>query len=376
MPSDKNSSNDITIPQKYLDKIVKMQQDQDKGRQEEYALLREHLSQMSKLIDELVKVTATGSTVAATKKIIPFQTGSQLAGQFIIPPSNDTPPPNPDQYPTQINIYQQNDNKPIQHMTVINDGPGDIFFVVGYSETNVNRREGRLNVNDQRELFNVYQIRLRSTLPETTFRLVEGIFRTGSFSPFTKANVEIRPSVQANEILVLFDAIFDNAVPTITITSPTIQTLAANYNLKPSYRGPLPPGATATFVNSSTGLPMPFLIRSGFILEAFAFFGNTSTDCTLRIWAEPVVNSANFFGQQTFTLSSVLPFSNRGIPFNFVPNINFYSTQFLDPTGAPSVDLLGNPAPGRFALFTITNDDPFNNIIGNPFFVSILRRMS
>lgn len=349
----KNPSNDLTIPQKYLEKIVKMQQDQEKSRQEEYMLLREHLSQMNALLSELIKVGATGSTVAATKKIIPFHTGAQSVGQLVIPPSN------PDDYPTQINLYAQNDNRPIQHMTLINDGPGDLFFVVGYSETDVNIKEGKLNVNDQRELFNVYQIRLRSTLPTSTFRLIEGIFRTGSFAPQTRANIKIQPEIQTNEILVELDALFDNTTPTITITSPTTQTLTPNY-INPSTQPPLPPGATATLVDTSTGLIMPYTIPEGFIAEFFSIFGNLSTDNTVRLYIELIPGE--------FTLFTTLPSSNRGVTFNLVLNVSMFNTQIVDPTGAP--------AGGRRVLATITNDDPFNNMIGDYDLLVILRRLS
>ena len=338
-----------------------MQQDQEGARQQEFELLRMHLAQMNILLDQLIKVGESGSTVAATKKTIPFQTGSQSVGQL------NQQPANPDLYPTSIDVYSINNSRIIPHMTLINDGPGDIFFISAYAKNVFNVQEGHLNVNDQRELFNVYEIRLRSNLPKTTFRLIEGIIRTGSFAPQTKANVEIRPTLQANEEQLLFDAIFDNAVPTITITSPTVQTLPAIY-VRPGFQPPLPPGATATFTDVATGAPMPYLIRTGYIAESFAWFGNTSTDCTIRVWAEPVPNSASIFGSTVFVLFSVLPFSNRGTPFNFVPNINFYSTQFFDPNGAPP--------PGRFVLFTITNDDPFNNMIGDPFIVAILRQLS
>src|SRR3990167_3897714 len=287
-----------------------MQQDQEGARQQEFELLRMHLAQMNILLDQLIKVGESGSTVAATKKTIPFQTGSQSVGQL------NQQPANPDLYPTSIDVYSINNSR---------------------------------------------------IIPKMTFRLIEGIIRTGSFAPQTKANVEIRPTLQANEEQLLFDAIFDNAVPTITITSPTVQTLPAIYG-RPGFHPPLPPGATATFTDVATGAPMPYLIRTGHIAESFAWFGNTSTDCTIRVWAEPVPNSASIFGSTTFVLFSVLPFSNRGTPFNFVPNINFYSTQFFDPNGAPP--------PGRFVLFTITNDDPFNNMIGDPFIVAILRQLS
>jgi len=356
LSSDRDSSNNITISQKYLDKIVKLQQDQEKVRQEEYALLREHLGQMNILLSELVKVTSTGSTVAATKKIIPFHTGSQLVGQLVIPPSIDTPPPNPDDYPTQINIYAQNDNKPIQHMTLIDDGPGEIFFVVGYSETDVNRKEGHLNVNDQRELFNVYQIRMRSTLPETKFRLIEGIFRTGSFAPNTAANVVITPTVQSNEKIKQFSRKLDIADPVISITPPQ----TANFIL-PSFATPLPPGQTIQPVDTETGVPMPFIIPEGHIIEAFSLDVNFNTDFTIRFYVEIIPNR--------YTLFEIFPSSNRGIPLNFTVNMAFpFSTEFqIDPTGAPP--------RGRGLLFTITNDDPFNNMVGGADFNTILRKL-
>ncbi len=343
---------------KILSKIQKLQ-DQDKARQEEYTLLREYLSQTNSLLSELIKVSATGSTVAATKKIISFQTGSQPVGQLITPPSNDTPPPNPDDYPTQINVYAQNDNRPIQHMTLINDGPGELFFVVGYSETGINTQESKLNVNDQRELFNVYQVRLRSTLPTSTFRLIEGIFRTGSFAPQTKANIEIRPTLQSNEKYAEIDAMFDNTVPTITITSPTVQTLTPNY-IHPCLRPPLPPGATATLVDPSTGLAMPYTVPEGFIVEYFSIFGNLSTDNTVRFYVELIPGE--------FTLWSILPSSNRGVTLNLVLNVNMFTTEPIDRTGAPP--------GGRRVLATITNDDPFNNMIGDYDIIGILRRLS
>lgn len=175
---DSHSNSDNTVlSQKYLDKIVKMQQDQEKARQQEYELLQMHLSQMNILLDQLISVSGSGSTVAATKKFVPFQTGSQQAGQLLIKP------PNQDGYHTRVNVYKINDNRTVPHMTLINDGPGEIFFINSYGNDVFNSEEGHLNVNDQRELFNVYDIRLRSTLPLTTFRLIEGIFRTGSTAP-------------------------------------------------------------------------------------------------------------------------------------------------------------------------------------------------
>ena len=171
-----SNSDNATVLEKYFDKIVKMQQNQDKASQQENELLRMQVSQMNVLLDQLIKVSGSGSTVASTKKFVPFQTGSEEVGQLLIKP------PNQDGYPTRVDVYKINNNKTVPHMTLINDGPGEILFISSYGNDVFNSDEGHLNVNDQRELFNVYEIRLRSTLPKTTFRLIEGIFRTGSFA--------------------------------------------------------------------------------------------------------------------------------------------------------------------------------------------------
>ncbi len=341
---------------KYMDKLTKLQQDQEGARQQELELLRMHLAQMNILLDQLVKVTESGSTVAASKKTIPFQTGSQNVGQL------NQQPANPDLYPTRIDVYSINNSRIIPHMTLINDGPGDIFFISAYAKNVFNVQEGHLNVNDQRELFNVYEIRLRSNLPKTTFRLIEGIIRTGSFAPQTKANVEIRPTLQPNEKQKVFDAFFDIANPNITITQPTVQNLIANF-IRPAFMAPLPPGSTAAFVDTETGFPMPFTIPAGSIVENFAFYGSTSTDYTIRNYIEIQELTP---GQ--FTLFNSFPISNRGTLFgNQVLNLNIFSTQAIDTFGAPP--------GGRRTLITVTNDDPFNNLIGDIFFVTILREL-
>ncbi len=348
-----SESNNIVLPQKYLDKILKLQQDQDIFRKEDFALLRENLGQMNIFLDQLIKINESGSTVSATKKSIVFQTGSQEVGQL------NTPPSNPENYPTIINIYSQNDSRPIPHMTLINDGPGQLFFIVAHSKTDISSKEFTVNVNDQRELFNVYEIRCRANLPLTTFRLIEGIFRTGSFSPTAKANVEIRPTLQPNEMRVELDATFDNAVATIDITLPAAQTLVPNYILS-TFMPPLPPGQTATLVDLATGLSMPYTVPEGFIVEFFSIFGNLSTDYTVRSYIELIPGE--------FTLFTVLPSSIRGTPFNLILNVNQFNTQGIDPLGAP--------VGGRRVLTTITNDDPFNNMIGDYNISTILRRLS
>ena len=362
MPSDKNLSNDITIHQKYLEKIVKMQQDQEVARQQEYELLRMHLTQMNILLDQLVSVTGSGSTVAATKKYIPFHTGSQSVGQLVIPPSINTPPPSPDDYPTRVNAYAINDNRVIPHMTLINDGPGDIFFIISYAQDQFNEREGHLNVNDQRELFNVFEVRLRSTLPHTTFRLIEGIFRTGSFAPNTIANTTIRPTIQPNELLAFFTNTFDNQVPTITITVPTTQTFGVDYSI-PGVLPPLPPGATSALIDQFVGSPMPFTIPEGFIFESFVLFSNINVDFTARNYFELVQ------GSNIFSLTTVFPIAARGSgDINATFNLSEFNSQLIDPFGAP--------AGGRRILVTITNDDPFNSAIGDIDFIGILRQLS
>lgn len=348
----RSNSDNVVLPQKYLDKIVKMQQDQEKSRQQEYQLLQMHIGQMNVLLDRLVKVNESSSTVAAGKKFVPFQTGSQPVGQLILPP------PNPDNYPTRIDVYAINSNRVIPHMTLINDGPGNVFFISAYSREVFSTKEEHLNVNDQRELFNVFELRLRADLPTTTVRLIEGIFRTGSTAPQTKINVEIRPTLQTNELRVEFDGLFDIQVPTITITSPFPNPLIPNYIVP--IQAPLPPGATATLVNFATGMSMPFTVPQGFIIEFFSIFGNLSTDFTVRFYIE--------FIPGEFTLTTVLPSSNRGVTLNLILNVNQFTTQAFDPLGAP----IG----GRKTLATITNDDPFNNMIGDYNLVGILRRIT
>ena len=347
---------EIVTLNKYIDRLARLQQDQEVARQQEYELLTAHLAQMNVLLDQLISISGSGSTVAATKKYIPFQTGSQQVAQLLIKPANQ------DNYPTSVDVYKINDNRVVPHMTLVNDGPGNIFFISAYAKDVFNTEEGHLNVNDQRELFNVYEIRLRSTLPKTTFRLIEGIFRTGSTAPQTKINVEIRPTVQANEILAFFTNTFDNQVPTITITVPTTQTFAADYSI-PGVLPPLPPGTTSALVDAVTGIPMPFTIPEGFIFESFVLFSNLNIDSTARNYFELVQ------GSNVFSLSTVFPIAARGSGgINATFNLSEFTSAIIDPFGAP-------PGGRRF-LVTITNDDPFNSAIGDADFIGILRQLS
>lgn len=356
--SDKsNDSLSDKFLQKYMDKMVKLQQDQEKNLQQELELLRTSLAQTNSLLDQLVKINESGSTIAAGKKIVPFHTGSELVGQQVIPPTD------PDQYPTKIDVYSINSNKVIPHMTLINDGPGEIFFINAYAKNVFNEKEGHLNVNDQRELFNVFEIRLRATLPLTTIRLIEGIFRTGGIAPNTIANTTIRPTLQTNQILKDFTIQFDLDVP-ITITVPTVQ----NFAVDPTPLGlvnqpPLPPGETATPVDSSTGLPLPFTVPAGFNIELFGVFINMSTDYTVRSYFR-----FPFSPPGTFTRFPTWPSSNRGITPNESLNLSFFSTSLIFPAGAP---------PGGIdTMITITNDDPLNNMIGDLDILAILSRLS
>lgn len=344
-----SDSNDVTMSQKHLDKILKLQQDQEKSRQEEYQLLKEHLAQMNILLAEMIKVNETGSTVAATKKTIPFHTGSETAGQL------NTAPSNPDGYPTIINIYSQNDSRPIQHMTLVNDGPGEIFFIVAHSKIDFSTKEAHLNVNDQRELFNVFEVRLRSNLPLTTFRLIEGIFRTGSFAPATKANTEIRPTIQPNEKLKAFVLSADFTPPIVPIVPP----VPAVY-LGPSFHAPIAPGVTLQLTDIETFLNMPYIVPQGFILETFSTLTTFTTPWTLRGYYELAPTTG------VYNLAFTLPSVARS-DIQWLLNVNIISSQVVDPFGAP--------AGGRGILFTITNDDLANNMIGEIDIIMILRQL-
>jgi hypothetical protein len=351
------NSNNNQIDQKLLHKLIKLQEDREKEEKDQASLLIDNINQLNKLMERLISVTESGSTVAATKKYVPFHTGSEEAGQLIYPPQN------PDDYPTKIDVYSINNNRVVPHMTLVNDGPGEIFFINAYAKNTFNEKEGHLNVNDQRELFNVFEIRLRSSLPLTTFRLIEGIFRTGSSAPQTKINTTIAPTLQTNEILKPFQMIFDVSVPNFTIDVPLgIPPIITDF-AHSLVHDPLPPGQTATYIDPTTGMAMPTLIPEGFIGEAFALFTNFNTDFTARVYIE------NPTGSGLFPPNAVFPCSNRGLHINQSQNLSFFSTQVFDP-------ILGAPAPGRKILITITNDDPFNNMIGSSTFLIIFRRLS
>lgn len=354
--SDKdNKGNDDVY--KILNKIYKLQDNQQKSRGEEYAILEKQLSQMNILLSKLISSTSTNINVAEGQKSIPFDTGPVTVSTV-----NLTKPTNPDNYPVAgtVNVYALNNSTPMQHMTLINDGPGDLHFIAAHSRNEFNTAEGLLHPNDQRELFNVYEVRLRVTLPLTSYRLMEGVFRTGSFAPATKANVEIRPTIQANEVIKTFVAQFEIASPTLTVNSP-IPVIFNLLNINPAIQNPLPPGQTAAFIDNVTGFPMPFTIPEGFILESFLITDNMSTDNTVSTFLE--------FVPGTLTSVASFPISNRGAILNLQLNLSgVASTQVVDPFGAP--------VGGRDILFVITNDDPFNNMIGSIIFVAILRRLT
>ncbi len=188
MPTNRSDSPDKYT--RYLEKMIKLQQDKESALQQEISLLRSTISQTNTLLDKLVNVSGSGSTIAATKKTIPFQTGNIEVGQLL------TLPDNPDLYPSQIDVYKINNNRVIPHMTLVSNGTGDILFISAYGKNSFNTEEEVLHVNDQRELFNVYELRLRSTLPLTTVRLIEGFLHTGATGVNTQNNIVVRPTIQ------------------------------------------------------------------------------------------------------------------------------------------------------------------------------------
>ncbi len=109
---------------------------------------------------------------------------------------------------------------------------------------------------------------------------------------------------------------------------------------------------------------MPFTIPEGFIAEGFSAFDNMNTDHTLRNWIELLPD----IFPNNFTLANANPISSRGPIFNLQLNLEAqFSTQAVDPLGAP--------AGGRKSLFTVTNDDPFDNMIGTVSIVVLLERL-
>lgn len=340
---------------KLLNKICKLQDSQQKSREEEYALLKEQLKQMNETLAQLTRYMGSNINLSITHRPIPFHHSGEFSTAL------KTQPTNPDSYPADgiVDVYALNSSRPIPYMTLINDGPGNIYFITAQAKDLFNTQEIVLHPNDLRELFNVYEIRSRATLPLTQFRLIEGSMRTGSVAPTTKSNVEIRPTIQTNEILKIFVLTFDNQVSNITITSPAVQTLVADYGI-PRDLPPLPPGQTAALIDEGTGFVMPYNIPEGCIFESNALFTNFTTNFTIRSYFE--------FTPGLWTLVQTFPIAPRGYALNPVFNLSYFTSQFFDNDGSP--------AGGRKILITITNDDPFNSMIGFFEFDVIIRRLS
>ncbi len=340
---------------KLLNKICKLQDNQQKSREEEFALLKEQLKQMNESLDQLTRLMGSNINIAATHRPVPFHHSVKFLTAL------KTRPSNPDDYPADgiVNVYALNNSRSIPYMSLVNDGPGDVYFITAQSKDLFNTQEIVLHPNDLRELYNVYEIRSRTTLPLTQFRLVEGIIRTGSNAPFTKSNVEIRPTFQLNEILKIFVLTFDNQVPTITITSPATQTLVADYSVARDLP-PLPPGETAALIDENTGYAMPYNIPEGCIFESNALFTNFTCDFTIRSYFE--------FIPGKWTLVQTFPINSRGYALNPVFNLSYFTSGFFDTDGSPP--------GGRNILITITNDDPCTHMIGFFEFDVIIRRLS
>lgn len=273
-----------------------------------------------------------------------------------------TKPTDPGGYPAVEDVYTamaadspNHIGRPLSSMSLVNDGPGTIYFINKDGYEKFSQEEEVLNVGDIRPLHNVYEIRLRTDIPLTQYRLVENNIYTGSFARAYKANTEIRPTVAANEKIKVFAASFDNATNPLPIVPP----VAATY-LGPSYHAPLAAGLWQQFTDAETGLLMPFIVPAGYILETFAALFSATTNFTLRAYFELVP------GTGVYNLAFTLPFLARSSP-TFILNLNPISTQVVDPTGA-------NPTRG--ILFTITNDDVAATLIGEVNLLMILRRLA
>lgn len=324
-----------------------------------------HLAEISK---NLLRISSLGGgdrkdEIKHLERLV--RTAQVLYPQKSIPYSSEVTIPNPTSAPTNENdttgytienVYNNNGNKVIERMTLVCDGPGRVFYRVVDGKMKVNQSEETLNVGDQRPLFNVYEVRLRTNVPLTAYRLYEGEFRTGSFARSYKANTEVRPTLQSNEKIKTFSLGADSSPVLVPIVPP----VPAVY-LGPSFHAPIGPGVTTQFVDIETGLNMPYIVPQGYILEAFSALADFTTNWTLRGYYELIPGSGIY--NHTF----VIPVSQRGA-VNWVLNINPISTEVLDPTGAS--------AGGRGVLFTVTNDDPVNNMVGEIDIIMLLRKLS
>ncbi len=337
----------------------------------------ETLENINKNISELVNLIHN-SNIVESKKSVPYNSVVTIQTATL------TAPTNPDSYLNKEDVYAENDCKPIKNMQIINDGPGTIFFIqLSQGKQELSTQEEVLNVGDNRSLNNVYEIRLRADTPLTRYRLIEGELTGGSFARNYKNYVENRIVLQPNEVRLTLEVLFDNNINPIPITVPAVNNIPTDNSLY-IRQAPLAVGAIATFfitlLNSPTPLsqidlsgnltttnaliptPMPFLIPTGFIAEAFNSSGNMSTNFTIRDLIELVP------GTGVYTLLQTYPCSSRGTLFSIQSNLSVISTENLDSTGAPS--------PGRNFILTITNDDTVNTMIGWIGFEVILKKLS
>lgn len=345
---------------KDLGKILKLQQqppgevDESKTNQ----MLLNYMSMQNEILSRLLDYIENSTTYLGRKKSVPYGTSVvQIPIVQLQPPATDS------DYAVIINVYAQNSMKPIAQMNLINEGPGNLFFKVVYANNVISANELELRPNEVRVLFNVYEIRMRTDLYLTGYRLVEEELRTGSLSPSVKNYIEIRPILTANEKLKIFSVVLDNKTPTLIIQRPPpVQILNVDFSLS-SFQNPLPPGNTATLTDFETGLRMPYTVIGGSILEAFSVIANLNTDTSIRIFVE--ADPVTYPG--IYTLAYNFPISPRGVPFQLQLNISQISTAIFDPNGAP--------ATGRSLILTLTNDDPFNSTVGDFSFTAILRRI-
>lgn len=293
------------------------------------------------------------------KKSILFNTGHVE----IQVPSTGPPDNTPDGYPAIVDVYAINNMKPIEEMTLMNHGPGDLFFITRNNLNFFSTTEEHLLLGEIRKLTNVYEVRLRTNVPLTSYHLLEGVQTAGPTPNPLKSFVENRISIQANEKQKRFSLSMDTAIPPIFPNPfgmlPIVPPVPVTY-LSPSYIAPIAAGVTQQAIDIETAIPMPFIVPQGFILEAFAVLWNFNVNSTVKAYFELLPGS----GIYNFVFA--LPISARGAP-NLILNVNPISTQVIDPFGAP--------VGGRGVLFTVTNDDVAVAMIGELDVLSILREL-
>lgn len=304
-----------------------------------------HTNEQLKIISNILE----NSTIARPKKSIPYNSTKQIST------ITTTTPSSPDGYTVIEDIYANNNMRPIPVMELGNDGPGTLYCIIASSSKEGFGPEERLNVGDIRKLFNVYEIRLRTDVPLTRYRLVEWEIITGSFARAYKANTEIRPTLQDNEKIKAFICSSDVSPALIPIVPP----IPAVY-LGPSFHAPIAAGATIQLTDIETFVNMPYIIPEGYILETFSCLAAFTRDWTLKGYYELTP------GTGVYNLAFTLPSSVRG-SIQWILNVNVISTAVVDPTGAP--------VGGRGILFTITNDDAVNTMIGEIDIIMILRKV-